>query len=63
MKIGLMGGTFNPIHCAHLRIAEEARDLCRLDRVLFIPAADPPINEGVSTHSITGAPAAGTPQT
>jgi len=42
MKIGLMGGTFNPIHCAHLRIAEEARDLCRLDRVLFIPAADPP---------------------
>lgn len=42
MNIGLMGGTFNPIHCAHLRIAEEARDLCGLDRVLFIPAADPP---------------------
>jgi len=42
MKIGLMGGTFNPIHRAHLRIAEEARDLCGLDRVLFIPAADPP---------------------
>ncbi|MBK5273885.1 MAG: nicotinate (nicotinamide) nucleotide adenylyltransferase [Desulfuromonadales bacterium] len=42
MKIGLMGGTFNPIHLAHLRIAEVARDLCGLDRVLFIPAADPP---------------------
>ncbi len=42
MNIGLMGGTFNPVHCAHLRIAEEARELCRLDRVLFIPAADPP---------------------
>lgn len=42
MNIGLMGGTFNPIHRAHLRIAEEARDLCGLDRVLFIPAADPP---------------------
>jgi nicotinate-nucleotide adenylyltransferase len=42
MNIGLMGGTFNPIHLAHLRIAEEARDLCGLDRVLFIPAADPP---------------------
>lgn len=42
MKIGLMGGTFNPIHSAHLRIAEEARELCALDRVLFIPAADPP---------------------
>ena len=42
MKIGLMGGTFNPVHMAHLRIAEEARDICGLDRVLFIPAADPP---------------------
>lgn len=42
MKIGLMGGTFNPIHLAHLRIAEEARDLCSLDKVVFIPAADPP---------------------
>lgn len=42
MNIGLMGGTFNPVHLAHLRIAEEARDLCGLDRVLFIPAADPP---------------------
>ncbi len=37
-----MGGTFNPIHLAHLRIAEEARELCALDRVFFIPASDPP---------------------
>ncbi|HEX9022636.1 MAG TPA: nicotinate-nucleotide adenylyltransferase [Geobacteraceae bacterium] len=42
MRIGLMGGTFNPIHLAHLRIAEEAREMCALDRVVFIPAADPP---------------------
>lgn len=42
MKLGLMGGTFNPVHLAHLRIAEEAREACSLDRVLFIPAADPP---------------------
>jgi len=42
MNIGLMGGTFNPVHLAHLRIAEEARELCGLDRVVFIPAADPP---------------------
>lgn len=42
MNIGLMGGTFNPIHLAHLRIAEEARESFGLDRLLFIPAADPP---------------------
>lgn len=42
MKLGLLGGTFNPIHMAHLRIAEEAREAVALDQVLFIPAADPP---------------------
>jgi nicotinate-nucleotide adenylyltransferase len=42
MRIGLMGGTFNPVHLAHLRIAEEAREMCALDRVVFVPAADPP---------------------
>jgi len=42
MRIGLMGGTFNPVHLAHLRIAEEAREMCALDRVIFVPAADPP---------------------
>lgn len=42
MKTGLMGGAFNPVHYAHLRVAEEARDMCALDRVMFIPTADPP---------------------
>ncbi|MBJ6724805.1 nicotinate-nucleotide adenylyltransferase [Geomesophilobacter sediminis] len=42
MKIGILGGTFNPVHNAHLRIAEEARDNFGLDRVVFIPAATPP---------------------
>ncbi len=42
MKTGIIGGTFNPIHLAHLRIAEEVRLACGLDRVLFMPAAIPP---------------------
>lgn len=42
MKTGILGGTFNPIHNAHLRIAEAARDCLNLDRLLFIPAATPP---------------------
>lgn len=42
MRIGLLGGSFNPVHHAHLRIAAEAQNACLLDRVIFIPAADPP---------------------
>jgi nicotinate-nucleotide adenylyltransferase len=42
MKIGIIGGTFNPIHMAHLRIAEEVGDRFDLERVLFMPTAAPP---------------------
>ncbi|HVM97026.1 MAG TPA: nicotinate-nucleotide adenylyltransferase, partial [Candidatus Acidoferrales bacterium] len=42
MRIGILGGTFNPIHLAHLRSAEEVREAQGLDRVLFIPSASPP---------------------
>jgi len=42
MRTGILGGTFNPIHLAHLRIAEEVQQVFALDRVLFIPAAEPP---------------------
>ena len=42
MKIGLFGGTFDPIHCGHLRSAEEVREAFSLDRLLFVPASDPP---------------------
>lgn len=41
-RVCLFGGTFDPIHCAHLRIAEEAVQQFALDRVLFVPAANPP---------------------
>jgi nicotinate-nucleotide adenylyltransferase len=42
MRIGILGGTFNPIHLAHLRSAEEVRQVQGLDRVLYIPSANPP---------------------
>ncbi len=42
MSTGLIGGTFDPIHVAHLFMAEEALEQCALDRVLFVPAPRPP---------------------
>jgi nicotinate-nucleotide adenylyltransferase len=42
MKIGLFGGTFNPIHRCHLLIASQVRERLRLDHILFIPSGDPP---------------------
>jgi len=42
MKVGLFGGTFDPIHWGHLRSAEEVREAFSLDRVLFVPASNPP---------------------
>lgn len=41
MRLGLMGGTFDPIHEGHLACARAAREACGLDRVLFVPAARP----------------------
>jgi nicotinate-nucleotide adenylyltransferase len=42
MRVGLFGGSFNPIHLGHLRAAEEDREALALDLIYFIPAAAPP---------------------
>lgn len=50
--IGIMGGTFNPIHYAHLFIANEALNEFNLDEILFIPTGNPPHknNIEIDTH-------------
>ncbi|MGJ3245446.1 MAG: nicotinate (nicotinamide) nucleotide adenylyltransferase [Elainellaceae cyanobacterium] len=41
-RLGIFGGTFNPVHWGHLLIAETARDQCMLDRVIWVPTHYPP---------------------
>ncbi|HNV86653.1 MAG TPA: nicotinate-nucleotide adenylyltransferase [Candidatus Omnitrophota bacterium] len=48
MRIGILGGTFDPIHRGHLRLAEEARKKLLLDRVFFVPAYLAPNKAGIS---------------
>lgn len=45
MSIGVLGGTFDPVHKAHLAVAEEARTRLNLDEVIFVPAGQPRLKE------------------
>jgi len=46
MRLGIFGGTFDPVHSAHLTVAREAADKFQLDQVWFVPAANPPHKSG-----------------
>lgn len=50
MKLAIFGGTFDPIHCAHLEIARRAAARFHLDRILLVPAAQPP-HKGGAAHA------------
>lgn len=45
-RIGIFGGTFNPIHVGHLRAAEEVVEVLELERMIFVPSAEPPHKQG-----------------
>lgn len=45
MKIGILGGTFNPPHLGHLILAQTVREKLKLDKIIFIPANMPPLKE------------------
>ncbi|HEY5630154.1 MAG TPA: nicotinate-nucleotide adenylyltransferase, partial [Candidatus Limnocylindrales bacterium] len=45
-SVGILGGTFDPIHNGHLAIAEEAREALGLERLTFMPASTPPHKPG-----------------
>ena len=49
MRLAIFGGTFDPIHQAHLAIAREAAERCQLDRVLLVPAGNPPHKSATRT--------------
>jgi nicotinate-nucleotide adenylyltransferase len=50
MKIGVLGGAFDPVHYGHLKIAEFCKDKLKLDRVLFIPTGNPPHKKPVAPY-------------
>lgn len=46
-RIGIMGGTFNPVHLGHIRMAQYAMQSAHLDRILFLPDGTPPHKTGI----------------
>ena len=52
LRLGIYGGTFDPIHVGHLLLARDALEQCKLDAVLFVPCAQSPLKKH---HALAGA--------
>lgn len=52
MKIGIMGGSFDPIHFGHLDMAEKCKDEFLLDAVMFLPSGEPPHKKKITNKEI-----------
>jgi nicotinate-nucleotide adenylyltransferase len=50
-KVGIMGGSFDPIHIGHLVAANEALNIYKLDEIIFVPAGNPPHKKGLRADS------------
>lgn len=50
-RVGIMGGTFDPIHLGHLVVANEVLNIYNLDRIIFVPAGNPPHKIGMRASS------------
>ncbi len=48
-KIGIYGGTFDPIHIGHLIIAQQTKEILRLDKIVFLPNGNPPHKNNIHT--------------
>lgn len=49
MRIGILGGTFDPPHFGHILLAKEAMRQCKLDKIVLLPSANPPHKKSVSS--------------
>ncbi|WP_312811388.1 nicotinate-nucleotide adenylyltransferase [Sedimentibacter sp.] len=49
-KVGIMGGSFNPIHQGHLVVANEVLNIYNFDKIIFVPAGIPPHKNGLKTN-------------
>ena len=52
MKIGILGGTFDPIHNAHIEIAKNALEQFKLDKVWIMPTPNPPHKDKTNITSV-----------